>query len=177
MIDYSALFRISYGLYIVCSGNREHGNGFISNTVFQVTSEPVKIAVTCSKKNFSADLIRQTGAFSISVLHTQAAPELFGRFGFRSGRDFDKLAGLDLHYDETTGVPMVTDGSMAVIVCRLEQSFDVGTHLIYVGETVQTRMLDPDKTPMTYDWYRQNRKGIAPPNAPTYVDKSKFGMK
>ena len=32
MIDFNALYKVSYGLYIVCSGSREYGNGYISNT-------------------------------------------------------------------------------------------------------------------------------------------------
>jgi len=44
MIDFAALFKISYGLYVVSSGTRDEGNGFISNTVFQVTAEPAKFA-------------------------------------------------------------------------------------------------------------------------------------
>jgi len=39
-MNVTTFFKISYGLYIVSSGNKEKGNGFISNTVFQVTSEP-----------------------------------------------------------------------------------------------------------------------------------------
>ena len=45
MINYDALFRISYGLYIVSSGDKNRGNGFISNTVFQVTAEPPEFAI------------------------------------------------------------------------------------------------------------------------------------
>ena len=52
MIDLNALFKLTYGLYIVSSGNSDHGNGFISNTVFQVTSEPAKFAACCNKNNF-----------------------------------------------------------------------------------------------------------------------------
>ncbi len=50
MINYDALYHISYGLFIVSSGNKNKGNGFISNTVFQVTSSPAMFA-TCSNKN------------------------------------------------------------------------------------------------------------------------------
>jgi hypothetical protein len=42
MLDIQALFKISYGLYIVSSGDKTRGNGFISNTVLQVAVEPAK---------------------------------------------------------------------------------------------------------------------------------------
>jgi hypothetical protein len=45
MINFDALFKISYGLYILTPGDKNRGNGFISNIVFQVISEPAKFAV------------------------------------------------------------------------------------------------------------------------------------
>ncbi len=33
MINFDALFKISYGLYIVSFGDKEIPNGFISNTI------------------------------------------------------------------------------------------------------------------------------------------------
>ncbi len=174
MIDFEALFRISYGLYIVSSGDKNRGNGFISNTVFQVTSEPPKFAICCNKNNYTAEFIKRTGAFSASVLHTAAAPDLFGRFGYKSGKDFDKLEGLNVRYGESTGVPIVLNDSIAFLECRLVQTVDVGTHLLFIGELLHSEILDDSKEPITYMYYRQVRKGVAPKNAPTYVDKSKL---
>ena len=115
MINFEALFRISYGLYIVCSGDKNLGNGFISNTVFQVTAEPPKFALCCSKNNYTADFITRTNAFSVSVLHTAASPDLFGRFGYRSGKDFNKMEGMNVRYGEDTGVPIVLNDGIAFL--------------------------------------------------------------
>ena len=173
MINFEALFRISYGLYIVSSGDKDSGNGFISNTVFQVTSEPIRFAVCCSKNNYTAEFIRETGAFAVSVLHKDTAPEIFGRFGYKSGKDIDKLEGMKVIYGET-GIPIVLDDCIAYIECRVMQTVEVGTHLIFIGELVQSEMIDESREPITYLYYRQVKKGVAPKNAPTYVDKSKF---
>jgi flavin reductase (DIM6/NTAB) family NADH-FMN oxidoreductase RutF/rubredoxin len=173
MINYEALFRVSYGLYIVSSGNKEKGNGYISNTVFQVTAEPPRFAATCNKNNLTAEFIRDTGAFSVSVLHQDTAPEIFGRFGYKSGRDLDKMEGMSVTFGET-GVPIVLNDCIAYLEFRLVQTFDVGTHLIFIGELVQSVIVDDSKEPMTYLYYRKVKKGVAPKNAPTYIDKSKL---
>jgi flavin reductase (DIM6/NTAB) family NADH-FMN oxidoreductase RutF/rubredoxin len=173
MVNYDALFDISYGLYIVCSGDKNRGNGFISNTVFQVTSEPAKFAACCNKNNFTAEFIQKYGAFSVSVLHVNASPEIFGRFGYQSGRDMDKLAGMNVKIGET-GVPIISNESIAYLELKVVQTVDAGTHLIFIGELVNAEILDDSKEPMTYQYYRQMRKGAAPKNAPTYIDKSKF---
>ena len=173
MINFEALFRISYGLYIVSSGDKNLGNGFISNTVFQVTSEPIKFAACCNKNNYTAEFIKKTGAFAVSVLHKDTTPEIFGRFGYKSGKDIDKLEGMKVIYGQT-GVPIVLNDCIAYIECRVVQTTDVGSHLIFIGELVQSEITDDLKEPITYLFYRQVKKGIAPKNAPTYIDKSKY---
>ena len=173
MIDFEALYRISYGLYIVCSGDRNKGNGFISNTVFQVTAEPARFAACCNKENYTAQFIQKSGIFSVSVLHEDTSPDIFGRFGYKSGKDFNKMEGMQIRYGET-GVPIVLNDAIAFLECRVVQTFDVGTHLLFIGELVQSGILNDTLEPITYLYYRQIKKGVAPKNAPTYVDKSKL---
>jgi len=176
MINYEALFKISYGLYIVCSGDKEKGNGFISNTVFQVTAEPARFAACCNKDNHSSSVIEKYGNFSVSVLSQDTDSELIGRFGYKSGKDFNKLEGLDLKYGQT-GVPIVLNDCLAYFECKVVEKIDVGTHLIFIGELLQAEITDDPSDPLTYAYYRQVKKGMAPKNAPTYIDKSKLESK
>jgi flavin reductase (DIM6/NTAB) family NADH-FMN oxidoreductase RutF/rubredoxin len=176
MLNIEALFNISYGLYIVSSGTPETGNGFISNTVFQVTSSPVLLAATCHKDNHTCDIIKKTEAFSVSVLNTDCSSKLIGTFGYKSGKDTDKLSGLEIKYGET-GVPIILNDSIAVMECKVILQFDIGTHILFVGEVLHSDILDSSREPMTYAHYRRVRKGIAPKNAPTYIDKSLFKPK
>jgi len=176
MIQFEALFKISYGLYIVSSGNTKRGNGFISNTFFQVTAEPPRFASCCNKENYTAALIRESGAYSVSVLHKDANQDIIGRFGYKSGKDTDKLSGMQVKYGET-GVPIVLDDCIAFLECKVVQTFDVGTHYMFIGELVQAEILDDTMDVLTYLYYRQVRKGVAPKNAPTYINKSKLDSK
>lgn len=61
MINFEAFFKITYGLFIVSSGDRQRGNGFISNTVFQVAASPPRFVVVCNRDNFTADFIKKYG--------------------------------------------------------------------------------------------------------------------
>jgi len=174
MIQFEALFKISYGLYIVSSGNKSKGNGFVSNTFFQVTAEPPMFASCCNKDNFTANLIKETNAFSVSVIHKDTDPDIIGRFGYKSGKDTDKLSGLNIKYGET-GVPIVLNDCIAFLECKVVQTIDLGTHYMFIGELIQAELVDDTKEALTYLHYRQVRKGVAPKNAPTYIDKSKLG--
>ena len=176
MINFEALFKISYGLYIVSSGTKAYGNGFVSNTVFQVTSDPPRFAACCNKDNHSAGLIKSTGHFSVSILQADAAATTIGTFGFKSGKDLNKMEGMDLKYGET-GVPIVLTDAIAYLECKVVDSCDVGTHLMFIGELLHADVLDEHKEALTYLHYRQVKKGVAPKNAPTYIDKAKLEKK
>jgi flavin reductase (DIM6/NTAB) family NADH-FMN oxidoreductase RutF/rubredoxin len=173
MINYEALFKVSYGLYIVCSGSKEKGNGYISNTVFQVTSDPPRFATCCNKDNHTANMISDSGVFSVSVLQQDAGVRTIGTFGYKSGKDADKLNGMEVRYGET-GVPIVLNDAIAYLEFKVQESIDVGTHLMFIGELINAEVLDEEVDPLTYLHYRKVKKGVAPKNAPTYIDKSKL---
>lgn len=173
MIDFEALFKISYGLYIVSSGDSSKGNGFIANAVFQVTAEPPRFAVCCNKNNHTSEYIEKHKALSVSILSKDASIETIGKFGYKSGKDIDKMENAQIKYGES-GVPIVLNDTIAYLECKVENTFDLGTHWMFIGELINAELLDNDKEPLTYLYYRQVKKGVAPKNAPTYIDKSKL---
>lgn len=176
MMDYNALFKISYGLYIVATGDDKEANGFVSNTVFQITSEPAQFAASCNKDNFTAHLLEKYGHFSVSVLHQNTDQEIIKKFGYKSGKDISKMEGVQVKYGQT-GTPIVLDESAAYLEFKIVNKFDMGTHWLFIGELIDAQILDNDHVPMTYAFYRDVKKGFAPKNAPTYIDKSKLKAK
>ena len=57
------------------------------------------------------------------------------RFGLRSGRDADKLAGLSMT-TATTGSPILTD-ALGWLDCRVEARLDTGDRTVYLAEVVR----------------------------------------
>ena len=172
MINYEALYGISYGLYIVSSGDRLRGNGFISNTVFQVTAQPPRFAICCNKDNFTSDFILATGRFGVSILEINTPKEIFLTFGYKSGRQTDKLAGMNIKYTES-GLPIVMNHALSFLECEVESSIEVGTHWLFVARLLQSEIIDNSLQPITYQYYRDVKKGQSPKNAPTFIDPSK----
>ena len=176
MINFNALFKITYGMYIVSSGDRSKGNGYVSNTVFQVTSDPPRFAASCNKDNYTSKFIEEFQHFSVSVLHQNTDKSSFATFGFKSGRDFDKLEGKDVKYG-ISGTPIVLNDSIAYLECKVEETVDMGSHWLFIGELIDAQIIDDSQEPMTYDYYHKIKKGNAPKNAPTYIDKHKLEIK
>ncbi len=173
MINFETFFKISYGLYVVSAKSGEKKSGYIANTVFQVTANPPKFGISCNKDNFSAEIIKQSGAFAFSVLSEKASTGLIGDFGYRSSREIDKFKGLNYFIGET-GSPIVTDSCLAWFDCRITDTVDVGSHLLFIGEVVASDLIDSNAKSLTYLYYREVMKGFSPKNAPTFIDKSKI---
>ena len=170
MINHQALSKISYGLYIVCSGDKEAGNGFVCNSVTQISSNPVLIMVCCNKNNYTAEVIAQKKVLSVSVLPQTVSQGIINTFGYRSGRDIDKLKDFDVRYG-INDVPVLTSEAIATMECDVKQTIDAGTHLLYICEIKEATLIS-DLAPITYDYYHKVKKGTSPKNAPTYVDES-----
>ena len=160
-----ALWSISYGIFIVCSCSDGKASGQIANTVFQVSAEPPRVAVAINKKNFTHGLITASNNMTVSVLDEETPMQLIGRFGFRTGRDFDKLEGVET-MEGNLGCPCVTEHAVSVFEAEVFGSVDVGTHTVFVADVVSGKVLS-DKQPITYAMYH-GMKGKAPENAPTY---------
>ncbi len=166
-LNRKAFESLSYGLYIVTSRNNNRLNGQIVNTVIQVTSEPPRVAVIINKKNLTHEYISQSQLFGVSVLEETAPFAFFGPFGFRSGRDYDKLSKVQ-YKEGITGCPLVTQNTLSVLEARIIEQIDVGTHTVFIGDVVSSEVLK-DGNPLTYRYYRENLKGKSSPNSPTYV--------
>lgn len=167
MLDITALFELSYGIYIITAHSGEHHGGCLVNTVFQVTAEPVRIAVSVSKQNETYELIEKSRTLAVNVMGESAESGLLGRFGYRSGREFDKFAGVNFTCDENGDAVLKEPGVIARLSCRVCGSVDVDTHTIFLCEVTDAQKLK-DETPMTYNYFRDVKKLKASKHAPTY---------
>lgn len=155
-LDPTALFNLSYGLYVLTAREDGRDCGCIVNTVTQLTENPTRIALSVNKQNFTNEVIQRTGLFNVSVL-TEAAPmDLFRHFGFQSGRDVDKFAGRTDPVSEN-GLRYISGPANALISGKVEQAIDCGTHMLYIALVTEARKLS-DAPSMTYAYYFANVK-------------------
>lgn len=164
-MDKTALFNLSYGLFAI-GAKGEKLNACIANTAIQVTSEPVKLSVTLNNDNFTTGLIIKSGAFSVSVLSNSVSMETIGRFGFKSGANFDKFTDFDYNVF-SGGVPYLKNEVNAAFLCKLTNTLSVGSHTILVGEMTECLKLSAESS-LTYKDYHSLKNGVTPKNAPSY---------
>ncbi|KLU60954.1 high molecular weight rubredoxin [Peptococcaceae bacterium CEB3] len=148
-----ALHKITYGLFIVSSLRGEEINAQCANTVFQITSEPATVAIGINKNNYTHDFIEASGVVGISILDCQGQ-NLARRFGYRSGRDADKFAGIP-YRTGVTGVPL-PDGCLGFLEGKVRDKLDCGTHTLYLLDVVNGGLYS-DEEPMTYSYFRASK--------------------
>ena len=165
--DRRAFRDLSYGLYIVTSLDGDRLNGQIVNTVIQVTSDPARVAVIINKQNLTHEFILKSGLFGVSVLDESAPMTFLGTFGFRSGRDVDKLSQVQFKIGGT-GCPLVLEHALSVLEAKVIDQIDLGSHTIFIGDTVNAEVLKEGR-PLTYRYYQEFLKGKAPATAPSYI--------
>ncbi len=166
-LDISVLDLLSYGLYVVAARANNQINGSIVNTVFQVTAEPPRVAVSINKENLTHEYISKSGIFSVSILADTTPLNFIGNFGFKSGRDVDKL--LEVKELEDTGdCPIIMDNALGYLEVKVFDQVDVGTHTVFVGDVVGGKILQTG-TPLTYVFYKQVKRGKTSKRAATYI--------
>ena len=57
-MDRRAMYKLSYGLFVLTSAFEGKDNGCIINTAGQVTSEPNRISIAVNKANYTQELMR-----------------------------------------------------------------------------------------------------------------------
>ncbi|MBN2807611.1 MAG: flavin reductase [Prolixibacteraceae bacterium] len=168
MIDFSSFHKLSYGLYIISTEFDGKKSGYAGNTGFQVTSNPATLAISCHKENYTCGIIQQSKKFSLSVLQKELDIAIIGDFGFKSSENTDKFAKYQWKKG-VLGIPVVTDSCIAALECEVIQEVDCGSHILFIGAVKEAEKLS-DKAPLTYEYYHEHYKMLAPKNAPTYID-------
>ena len=160
-MDKNALFKLSYGLFVLTAKQDGKDNGCIINTVQQVTSDPMRISVTVNKANLTHDMVLSTGEFNVSVLTEDAVFWIFQHYGFQSGRDVDKFANLP-EARTANGIRFVEGCTNAVLSGKVIQTVDCGTHTLFIADVTEAKVLD-NAPSVTYQYYFDHIKPKSEP--------------
>lgn len=155
-MDNTALYKLTYGVFMLATQADGVKNGCITNTCIQVANDPVRIAVSVINTNYTCELLKKSGVFTLSLLDNTCSYQTIAHFGMQSGRNTDKMAPLPLPVDGN-GVPYMGWASCAVISAKVVSSEDLGTHTLFVAEVTDAKVLG-DNPPLTYADYHAKLK-------------------
>jgi flavin reductase (DIM6/NTAB) family NADH-FMN oxidoreductase RutF len=146
--EITALFRrLTLGVYVVGVADGKRRDAFTAAWLTQVSFDPLLLAVSINPDNASYELLHASGGFTVNVLK-QEQLELARRFGTRSGREGDKLAGIRWR-PSRVGAPILEE-ALAYFDCELTGRTRAGDHELVFGRVSDGKVLDPEAAPMTY---------------------------
>ena len=166
-MDATALYKFSSGLYVVSAATQDDYGACVINTGLQLTSTPLQVQVVVNKQNHTEGVIERAGHFALTAITEEATMQYIGRFGFRTSTAFAKFDGITCEHT-VLGDPYTPECAACVLACKVVQTLDVGTHMIFVGEVEDAQVLS-DAAPMTYAYYHSTLKGKTPPKASSYI--------
>ena len=170
-VDPTAFQKLSYGLFVLSAKADSKDNGCIINTAAQLTSSPNRINIAVNKANYTHDMILNTGIFNISVLAEDTSFDTFKRFGFASGKDTDKFADFENSVARSAnGLLYVTEGTNAFMSAKVVDSYDYGTHTLFIAEITEAEVLREEPS-VTYAYYFEHIK----PKPQPKIEEKKHG--
>lgn len=152
-----AMYKLSYGLFVLTAKVGAKENGCITNTAVQVASEPNTISFAVNKANYTHDMVMQTKKCNISVISEAADFALFQHFGFQSGRDVDKFVTFTDCEHAENGIPYITKGTNAYFSIEVTETVDLGSHTLFSGIPTAMEVLAETES-ATYAYYQSSIK-------------------
>ena len=157
LVEQNAMFSLSYGLFVLTARDGAKDNGCIINTVTQLTDSPKRISIAVNKANLTHDMIVKTGEFNVSVLSNDAPFALFQHYGFQSGRNTDKFAGVQGMARSTNGIYYIPYCTSAFLSAKVTQTVEFETHTLFIADVTEAKVLS-NVPSMTYAYYFANVK-------------------
>lgn len=152
-LDLTSLYKIGYGLYVVTSNDGERDNGLIVNSVIQISNKPLQLLVCIDKKNYSHDVIKNTGKMNVNCITVSAPFAIFENFGFKSGRDFNKFAEISAFKSEN-GLNVLEKNVNSFLSLKVESYLDFGSHGGFICSVTEAKVLT-DEDSMSYAYYHK----------------------
>ncbi|MFH0809435.1 MAG: flavin reductase family protein [Pseudomonadota bacterium] len=137
-----------HGLYVLTCKDGQRINGMTAAWVSQVSFNPLLIAVSVAPERHTHELLQNSSHFALNSLRGGQL-DLARKFGFRSGRNTDKLEGI-AHHPAANGSP-VLDDAVAYVECRIQDTVTTGDHTLFIGEAVDGKVL-ADQDVLPFRW-------------------------
>jgi flavin reductase (DIM6/NTAB) family NADH-FMN oxidoreductase RutF len=136
---------LTHGVNIVCAQHGGRIGGLAVAWATQLSTDRILICV--GKQSATRDLILNSKAFGLSVLH-RGQIDIARLFGRKSSRTVNKFENLGYHTADT-GSPLLDDCILA-LDCRVEAVHDDNSHKLIIGKIVHGESVKKGAEPLVY---------------------------
>lgn len=167
------LKNFTYGMYAIGVKDGDKASACIINSVSQISSGMKNnIVININRDSYSAKCIKKSGLFSVSVLSTETSATAIGALGLVSGKNVDKLRSIR-HKVLVEGIPVIKENTCCWVLCKVLKTVDFENQTMVIGQIIAGSDITIG-TPMTYEYYVNELKGISPIDSPIYIRERKI---
>jgi flavin reductase (DIM6/NTAB) family NADH-FMN oxidoreductase RutF len=140
------LGKMDFELFVLTAANGVRRNGQIVTWVMPATIVPEvpRLLVGIGRMTYTRELIEASRTFALNLLGEDQWPWV-PHFGFRSGRDVNKLATVPFTHG-VTGSPLLS-GAVGYLECQVRAALDAGAHLFYLADILEGKLIS-DREPL-----------------------------
>ena len=155
-MDTKAFRSMTYGVYVIGVKNGDGFGGCVVDALAQISSGSVPTVVLgAMKENYTTELIKRAGEFTVSVVPATVDPLTIAIFGFQSARDSEKWTHVE--HSIVGGLPVLTDSVSYIRLC-VNTAREFETHTAFTCDTIDAWLGDTSKKPLVYnDYYGEMR--------------------
>jgi flavin reductase (DIM6/NTAB) family NADH-FMN oxidoreductase RutF len=113
--------------------------GLTVSSLVSLSLDPPLVGVSISRQAAMHELLREAGAFALSVL--AGGQEWVAQHFARGVPPIAMWRGIETE-EGTAGAPLVV-GAVGWVECRLDAELETGDHTLFVGEVVGVRLGEP----------------------------------
>ncbi|WP_271401000.1 flavin reductase family protein [Salinicoccus roseus] len=136
----NAMGRFATGVTVITSSDGKENYGMTANAFMSVSLEPKLITISIDNKANILDKIKTSGQFAVSFLSDEQQ-DISMHFAGQKKKEGP------IDFDEIEGVPTIR-GSLASVVCDVDQSIVVGDHTIFIGKVLDLKLSEGQ--PLTF---------------------------
>ena len=133
-------------VFVLTATDRARSNGQIVCWVVPATIVPQvpRVMIGVGRLTYTRELIEASRRFALNLLAQEQWPWV-KHFGFRSGREVDKLSTVSFERG-ITGSPLLP-GIVGYLECQVRLSLDAGSHLFYLSDVLEGKLVS-DREPL-----------------------------
>ncbi len=120
---------------LITSNHNGKKNIFTVSWITAVSKHPQLVMISVDKKRASFPLIKKSGKYVINIPNIKMLKDVM-YCGNVSANEKDKFKERNLKYSISENGGIVLEGAIACLECKVKNEFDIGDHILFVGEII-----------------------------------------
>lgn len=135
------------GVSVVTSQFEGHRHGMTVGSFTSISLDPPRVVITLANRTRTCALVRQSGRFGVSILHT-GQQEISDRFAGRIPEGGDRFQELAT-FTSSNGMLML-EGSLAGLDCQVVHTYEMPESTLFVAEVLEVFISNDEGEPLLY---------------------------